>query len=393
MTWEEAVELAEKNSSELQTLIANYNAVAETEKTAWAPFLPTVTANAHGAETGSPGNASQFSYTANLALTQNLFAGLADYDNLKIKKLNTQQAALDLRQAKADLSQSLKQVFAETYYAQLNIQLVDSILKRRQEDLRSVQLQFDGGGDNKGSVLLSQSYVESALLDTVAARHSADITFENLRRLLGLAPTDAITIEKNIPIEVLPTTVPDFNAMVENQIAVVKARNDEQIAEYNVSLSKSQFSPTLDFNASYNYADTKFFPGNDNWAMGLTFSIPLFDGFRDVYSYRANKARLSSSSNTLATLLTNSLRDLKQAYYNYVESLQQEKVDTSFNQAAILRAEIARNKYKNGLISFDDWDLIESDLIVKEKNFIQSEKNRITKQSLWEKAQGIGVFK
>jgi hypothetical protein len=45
------------------------------------------------------------------------------------------------------------------------------------------------------------------------------------------------------------------------------------------------------------------------------------------------------------------------------------------------------------LVSFEDWDLIESDLIQKQKEILLSERNRILKQSQWERAQGIGVFK
>ena len=83
---------------------------------------------------------------------------------------------------------------------------------------------------------------------------------------------------------------------------------------------------------------------------------------------------------------------IKQAYFDYIESVQKEKIDESFRRAAILRAEVARNKYKNGLLSFEAWDLVETDLISKQKEILSSERNRILKQSQWEQAQGVGVF-
>ena len=58
-----------------------------------------------------------------------------------------------------------------------------------------------------------------------------------------------------------------------------------------------------------------------------------------------------------------------------------------------MRAEVARNKYKNGFITFEEWDIVETDLITRQKEVINSQKNRIIRQSIWEQAQSIGVFK
>jgi hypothetical protein len=47
----------------------------------------------------------------------------------------------------------------------------------------------------------------------------------------------------------------------------------------------------------------------------------------------------------------------------FVEAVEKTKVDNSFWEAASTRARIARQKYNNGLLTFEDWDVIENDLI------------------------------
>jgi outer membrane protein len=84
--------------------------------------------------------------------------------------------------------------------------------------------------------------------------------------------------------------------------------------------------------------------------------------------------------------------NLKQTYASYAESAEKLKVDQAFLDAAFTRAEIARSKYNNGLMSFEDWDRLESDLIQRQKNFLQSQRDRVVAEAAWEQAQGKGVI-
>lgn len=84
--------------------------------------------------------------------------------------------------------------------------------------------------------------------------------------------------------------------------------------------------------------------------------------------------------------------NLQQGYNSYIEAVAKLQVDTSFREAAQLRADIARSKYNNGLLIFEDWDAIETDLITRQTNYLQSKLNRVTYEAAWEQVQGKGVF-
>jgi outer membrane protein len=68
------------------------------------------------------------------------------------------------------------------------------------------------------------------------------------------------------------------------------------------------------------------------------------------------------------------------------------KVDQAFLDAAKTRADIARTKYNNGLMTFENWDIIENDLIQRQKSFLQSQRDRVVAEAAWEQAQGKGVI-
>ena len=392
LTWKDTLTLAQQNSLEYQAAVAKYKSVEQLEITGISGFLPKLSATASGNQSGSATSSdSTQSYSAQLTLSQNLFAGFSDLSNYQLKKTNTVQALADFNSAKAKLSADLKQAFAEVYYAQDFKRLAADILNRRKDNYRTVKLQYSVGHENKGSVLLSESYVEQAEYDvaTIAANEEAQL--EDFRRVLGLAEDEPVTIEKNIEREQL-TTAPDFKSLAQTNYAVVAAQAAEQESLYNLRVTRARFMPSLDFTGTYGYSGNTFFPEQDRWSLGLTLSIPLFDSLRDYSSYRSNNSKLEGSSFSARNIAIKTATDLKRAYNDYVLAQQKEKIDENFNKAALLRADIARSKYKNGFLSFEDWDIIETDLILKQKTILDSERNRIIKQAQWEKTLGVGVY-
>ena len=233
--------------------------------------------------------------------------------------------------------------------------------------------------------------MQQAEFDLLSIANNQETLFEDFRRELGLSPDEPITIEQNIPREELKDT-PDFKALAQINYDVVSAQADEQSALYSLRVSKARFMPSLDFSGSYGYSGGTWFPDQDRWSMGLTLTVPLFDSLKDYASVKSGSQKLDSSSLSARNTAIKVATTLKRAYNDYLLAIEKEKLDASFNKAALLRADIARSKYKNGFLSFEDWDIIETDLILKQKTILDSQRNRIIKQSLWEKAQGVGVF-
>ena len=61
-------------------------------------------------------------------------------------------------------------------------------------------------------------------------------------------------------------------------------------------------------------------------------------------------------------------------------------------KAAQVRAEIARSQYTSGLLAFEDWDLIENDLIENEKQALLARRTAARAAAAWDRALGKGVL-
>jgi outer membrane protein TolC len=67
------------------------------------------------------------------------------------------------RDALSDIELRLRQAFVEVVYAQDLIELTKQIAERRNNNVRLLQLQFDGGRENAGS--LARSKAQRAVAD------------------------------------------------------------------------------------------------------------------------------------------------------------------------------------------------------------------------------------
>lgn len=397
LTWSQAVDLAKKNNLSYQAAELTEKSVLELEKASWSGFLPKISASLLQNQTDSDTTLFSQTYGAQINLTQNIFAGFLDVKKNNLAQINSKLATLNKQATAANLSADLKKTFQTALYAQNLKKLAADILQRRKENLNNVKLQFQSGRENKGSVLLSEAYVQQAQYDYQSAQYQEEVTLETLKQSLGLptsediqviAPTNETTTQQTA----LNNASPNFAKIAENIPDVLSAQAQEEEARLSAEVNRSAFWPTLDLNGQYGYYDEHFFPEKNKWSIGLTLNIPLFNGGSDYWSYKSNSLKYKSAQYKNQNQQLTSVTQLKETYYNFKQAEQQEKVSRSFSDAALIRAQIARSKYQNGLMSFDDWDLVESDLIQRQKTWLTSQRDRSIQEANWEQAQGLGVF-
>ncbi|MEN0058210.1 MAG: TolC family protein [Bdellovibrio sp.] len=412
LTWHQSVERAAQNNSDILSAEREVQASEYTQTGALSGFLPQISASLSSTQSssstnsssstgsgttttsGSLGTTSGQNYSAQLTLKQNLFAGFTDLNQYEQAKENTWIAKWKLQAAKSTVSANLKQAYSNYEYAKDLVKLNQNIVKRRLENLKIVELRFESGRENKGSLLLSQAYHEQAKYDLLQAEQLEANQKSQLAVILGYSSDTSFSVTGSVPVTEPPAQNPSFEELSLETPNYLQAAAQERIKKYDNETAKgSGFIPSLDLSGSYGKNDNSFFPQDrEVWNVGLTLSIPLFDGMKDWASVRATHAQWLSSGHQRQTTQRESVINLRQTFADYQISAQKVKVDTGFKQAADTRATIARNKYNNGLMTFEEWDQIESDLITRERSYLNSVKERVVAESKWELAQGKGVL-
>ena len=392
LTWEQCLQLASSQNAELQAARANVDAAQSRVRAARSGYYPQLSAGA--ASTDSSGSAVTLgpSHSAKVTATQNLFAGFLDEASVEQASANERAAQADLVAANAKISRDLKAAFAGLVAAQDSVVLADQIEQRLGENLRLVQLRFEGGRENKGSFLLTQAALRQAQLESLQARQAVGSAAAQLARVLTYRDGTDLRVQGVVPVSA-PPPAPDFAALAARVPAYLKAQAQEDAARAEVRLARVGFYPSVDVSASAAREGGDFPPQDNRRTVGITLTVPLFSGGRDYYGTQSAASNLSAVSSSKADVERSTLVSLKQTHAAFVEAVERLSVDEAFLEAAITRAEIARSKYAQGLMSFEDWDRIENDLIVRQKAVLFSRRDRVTAQAAWEQAQGVGVIR
>lgn len=394
--WQSGLVLIQQNNPEWLAATQTLESTRALEMSARSGFLPNVSAAISSSQSynETTSTSSQRSESASLNLSQNLFSGFADMARYSEAKQNTLIAEMTWKQMRAKIGYDYKSAYAGLIYAQDYVLLAKKILERRKENLNIVELRFNSGRENRGSVLLSEAYYQQAIYDSIQANLQLDVAQNTLAQVLGLSlMEETLTVEKNIPTsELSESAAIDFKKLAALTLDYQKAVAQSEASRFSHEQNQAAHYPSLDLTGSLGRVDTEFPPDNNRWSVGLSLTIPIFSGGRDYANELSARYRRVAAEVNRTTVSYQVLVKLKQAYSQFRLAIEKVKVDEKFKSAAQMRSEIAKKKYNNGLMSFDDWDAVENDLIQREKNTLSSFRDRVVGHANWEQVQGLGLW-
>ena len=400
LTWAECVRIARDNNSLLKSSQASVDAAHAQTKSRYSAFLPELLAESGYSRSGERLKGADpvtnpEGYSSLLMANVNLFNGFADMSRLDEGHQLERLARTSLVTSNALVLRDLKVAFASLAYAERSVDLARAIIKRREKNLDLVRLRFENGNENKGSLLLSQSYMEEAKLSLVTAQQDLTRARSELARILGMDGEQDLSVEGELPIATAPLSV-DFPALASELPEREQAVINVVAKEANVRAARGNFLPRLILEGSVGRWGTDFYPDradrhDERWTVALKLQFPLFSGWRDVHGLESARAELFAADHARRSTERELLVRLKAVHASYVQAEAREKVDSGFLEAAKVRSEIGRAKYNNGLMSFDDWDNIENDLIGRERGALASVRDRVVAEANWQQLLGKGL--
>ncbi|MEI6805358.1 MAG: TolC family protein [Myxococcaceae bacterium] len=218
LTWEGCVSEASQNNSKVKAAQQTYDSYRYAEFGSYNNFFPqlngslnynygtssTAVSSGGGLSTIVGGTSSSTppassNYTGTFSLTQNLFNGFLDQAGVEQAKAQKRAYQAALEQAKAQMLSDLKNAYGSLLIAQRQVELQKEIIKRRQKNLELVELQFNSGKENKGSVLLSRAYVNQAKYNALQASDNITTSRAQLAFVLGRDEVQEFVLSEEVP--------------------------------------------------------------------------------------------------------------------------------------------------------------------------------------------------
>ncbi len=397
LAWDDAVRVAKENNTDLQAAKLALDSAELSWRAAGSDYFPQASASADysrtGTETrlsgggtaGSTGN----SYSGALTVQQSLFSGFKTQAGREIARSRLESSRMDLALAEAALALSLRSSFIDLLNAQENIILLTKIRDRRVENRRLIKLRFEAGRENRGSYLRAAAQLAQAEFEMARALRGLKVSQRELSQSLGADFYSALAVTGTFTAD-SASEAADIAALARQTPAYRKQESLVRQAQAGVKAARSGFFPELSASASGRRRGSEFPLDTDSWSAGLVASYPIFSGLHDLFNIRQAKVELKKSSAQLESARRGIEMALENAYAGFWDALGASEVQRQFLAAAEERAQIARAQYSTGLISFQDWDIIESDLINTQKQNLSALRDAATAGAAWKKAQGKG---
>jgi outer membrane protein len=346
------LESAYKNNPVLNASRENYKAVKESINISRSEFLPSIfvtgsqssqqNSNKTNQEGVTLSDNSNDSEIQSVTIDQKIFQGFQSYNSVKKSKLESDQAALKLKNTEQQILLQSATAYYDLVYKIKNIQFNLSNV-----DLFERQVESDSSRLQKGEITLtdlaqSESSLAGANAKFIAAETELLAAKSNFERIIRLPAPEIIVKDNFIKNISLNFPIGLSSALViseKNNPKLLLAKLDYEISEKNVNIEKSKFSPSASVN--YTQSQNKDFNSSineiDQETLKATITIPLFKGGKNYSSLKKSKFKKEQSN----LILQDTINEVKTDTANSWSFYQSSKSVLKATQAQVKAAEIA----------------------------------------------------
>lgn len=403
LTWTDCVNEAAKNNPDIEASWHAFQNSDAVRKGSYSQFFPQVTAStgftrtyqpsSSSGGTGSGGGMTEYStqYSADLTVQQMLFDGFKTKGNIDKAKAQVRVSLAALASEKSLVSYELKSAFAQLLYAQELVRISQNIVEQRDLNYRLVDLLYQGGKENKGSKLLSKANLSQAQFELRQAQRNVDVSQRQLLTTMGRLLFRPVEAEGElVTAEIEPN--PDFRKLALRTPAHFQSSATADASAAGITIAQSTLYPQINASGTLSRQDSKYFPKSNGWSAGVTASWDIFDGGSTYFNVKAARATLQQSLAQLRSTDDQTALSLAEDYKALVDGVEQVKVAQELLDAAALRSRIAQEQYRNGLISFQDFETITNSYIAQQRTTLAARRDAVLAEANWEQSRGIGAI-
>jgi len=389
LSWGECVKLARENHPDLIIAREDLKQVKADLDIEISSSSPDVTASASGKRSRSATTektSNSYSYKVDGQLL--VFDGFKTASEISnaVKTLKAEEYNYNV--TSSDIRLDLRNAFVNLLKAQELISLTKEIARRREENLKLVKLRYEAGREHRGSLLTAEADLAQAEFEVAQAERSIVLEERRLSKELGFGEVKEINVKGNFSPETDYGPKPDIDELAHTTPFLKELIAKKEAARYSVQSAEADFFPEVYLDTSYGRSGSSLLPRGESLSAGISVSLPLFEGgsrFSEVAKAKSQyvesmAAERSGRDSVLMTLET-TWKDLKDALETY-------SVKEKFLEAARERAKIAGTQYETGLISFDDWIIIEDNLVSAQKEYLDAQAQILSKEAYWIQAIG-----
>lgn len=382
-TWPGTFALAKKNNNELKSAEKNLEAYEWSYKKSLTSFFPKLSASASIGKTET-GSSSANSASYGLSATQSLFSGFGNINAARGAYAQMEYARADLIQKTSGVLYDVRTAFINLLIAEKDLMLQEEILSRREGNAKLINLLYESGKEDRGNFMLTLADVESSKTSVAQAKRNLELAKLKLSQLTGTEITKAE--DSDADIKILGNA--ELRTISETSPSYAMAGYTFDMAAISADEASAGLLPDVSLSGNIRKSGSDWPPQTESKSWSLNFSYSFFPGGSNI----AEKVIKEISKEKARQTFEQSKKDIfyatRSAYDNFSNKIEALNVKDLYLKASTERAKIARTKYLNGLMSYDDWDRTENSYISAEKDYLSAQKESMAAEAAWHNSYG-----
>jgi outer membrane protein TolC len=406
--WANCVKEAKKSHPDLVSAAEKIGQAKATKEITRSATLPQLTGNANettsqgpsgniqieqtGSSTqgfvggGPKGSTTDYSFGANAQ--QLLFDGFKTSYQLSSDQRNIYASRYNYDVTSSNIRLRLRIAYANLLASQELLKVTEGIEKRRKDTLDLVKMRYEGGREHRGSLLTSEADLAQAVYDVKQAKRGIYMAQRQLVKELGWSRYTPLTAVGDFEVNDSDPDRPDFERLAETTPLLQQLMAQKEAAKFGLRSAKAQFYPTVYASGNASNSNTDAFPDQNAWSIGTTVTLPIFDGGNTIATVQKAKAALGQSEADERSGRDGVIVTLSNAWTVLQNAIDLVVVQRKFLMATEERAKISKAEYAIGLLIYDNWIIIENNLVSAKKNYLNAELAALIAEANWIQAKG-----
>jgi len=387
ISWEECLIEAEKNHPDLISAKENINEQRANKDIAASGLYPQTSANIGASRTKTSTTKSN-SYSYGISGTQLIFDGFKTRDKVSAVSEDLKASEYNYRLTSASIRFNLRSAFINLLKAKELIRVEEEIVKIRKENLELINLRYKSGFEHRGALLTAEANLAEANFELSQAKRNIAFAQRQLTKEMGLKEFKPMYVKGDFTIRDTAKEKPNFEDILKNHPSILMASAKKNSASFNLKSAYGNFAPQLSTTADINKKNSHWPPENDQWDWNLSLTLPLFEGGLKTAQVSEAQAVYNQREADERSIRDAVIVSLEQTWTALQDVIEKVETEQKLLAASEERSKIAQAQYSTGFITFDNWIIIENDLVNRKKAYLESQANASLREADWIKAKG-----
>ncbi|EKD50093.1 MAG: outer membrane efflux protein [uncultured bacterium] len=399
LTWQDCVNEATQNNPDLVASQQDIQIKKEDKHLAQAGLLPQISATGQKNWSEGEGMVGGFAGTGGTGRSPNgysfgITAGQLLFDGFKTV-YDVQAAVKDVTAAtwgdvvvSANVRLQLRSAFVELLKEQELVTLSKSIASRRRQNYQLIELRYQAGREHKGSLLTAQANLLQAEVSVTQAQRDLLLAQQLLLKTLGRIEKTPIRVKETMVSVMRNRMRPNFEQLADQNPFLKQVTAQKEMNQYVLNSAKSDLLPDISLNTSVSQTSSDWPPDQIQWSAGLNLTMPIFEGGKQIHQIQKNRAQYRQSLAKEQSVHNSLVYTLQESWTKWQDAIDSYSVQQKYLAAAVERSKIASAQYATGLVSFNEWTIIEDNLVNAQKAHLMAKTDVLSAEAAWRQAQG-----